>query len=580
MRKIILRNVDHSIFENVSLCKAKTFKAENISNTVTREVTVVDSTTTRVVETGVKFDNVAGRTDANGNVTAIIPDDVAAIFNLTDSMRDSLAVISSVTTISGLSEISDSLNGVIFGLVEGTLTKEAAISQLGQELIKFQALEAQFNNGEITVSPEEVTQIRASLAILQSKIVELGISGSNAEEQLQSLVNILNDAANNVVPVNEFVEESIANFAALIGVDADLITAIVTTGSIIITYKISVTDPAQLDEIKTQVKAVIEDTEKLNEFQVKLSESIGIELELDENFEGLKVEVSNTASQDTLIDVTSDDTEIIKKISILLKQDVDSFKVSYQAFKTSNDSFYVNIDFDDAQKDDLIELRIESTFRPIFLKYRGERLVQLVDMSELTSFDPSRWATERDDSNNVNLTVFQGYARDLHVNDGCISEEFDAGVCEDPHVLTFGGNRLDLPHDENIYNMIDGLGLKINVKSQFLGDGSYAKYFYVDYNGENLIIDIEDLNIKQNGNRVQTKYHMLETVDYSGSNFVLEKQMRSLIVKSTDGIMELLFNSETRGLLIKSKLNFTQENSTGVLMSNYADECQLVTLVE
>ena len=73
---------------------------------------------------------------------------------------------------------------------------------------------------------------------------------------------------------------------------------------------------------------------------------------------------------------------------------------------------------------------------------------------------------------------------------------------------------------------------------------------------------------------------MLETVDYSGTNFVIEKQMRSLIIKSTDGVMELLFNSETRGLLIKSKLNFTQENSTGVLMSNYADECKLEALAE
>ena len=42
--------------------------------------------------------------------------------------------------------------------------------------------------------------------------------------------------------------------------------------------------------------------------------------------------------------------------------------------------------------------------------------------------------------------------------------------------------------------------------------------------------------------------------------------------------MKLVFNAETRGLLIRSRLNFTQENSKGIMMSNYADECQLKTL--
>ena len=119
---------------------------------------------------------------------------------------------------------------------------------------------------------------------------------------------------------------------------------------------------------------------------------------------------------------------------------------------------------------------------------------------------------------------------------------------------------------------------KINVKSQILGDGSYAKYFYVNYQGEDFIIDVDDLNIKRKENRVKTKYHMLETIDYNGNNFIFEKKMRSLIVRTTDGVMELLFNAETRGLLIKSRLDFTQENSSGIMMSNYVDECKLIEL--
>ena len=68
---------------------------------------------------------------------------------------------------------------------------------------------------------------------------------------------------------------------------------------------------------------------------------------------------------------------------------------------------------------------------------------------------------------------------------------------------------------------------------------------------------------------------MLKNSEYNGSKFVFEKKMRTLFVSTTDGNMQLIFNSEARGLLIRSKLNFTQENSTGIMMSNYSDECQI-----
>ena len=118
-----------------------------------------------------------------------------------------------------------------------------------------------------------------------------------------------------------------------------------------------------------------------------------------------------------------------------------------------------------------------------------------------------------------------------------------------------------------------GLGVKINVKSQILGDGSYAKYFYISYENEEFVLDIDDLELKEKSTKVKTKYHMLEPTDYVGNNFIFEKKMRTLLVKSTDGIMELTFNAETRGMLIKSRIDFTQENSTGVMMSNSIDDC-------
>ena len=240
----------------------------------------------------------------------------------------------------------------------------------------------------------------------------------------------------------------------------------------------------------------------------------------------------------------------------------------------SNIGKLLNIDYTRQDLQNMqIEMELLINFEPEFVKYKSVELLTQVSMNAIESYEPNRWAYEKIDSSYK--IIVHGYLRDLHINNGCASQDFTAGICEDPHILTFGGNRLDLPHDESVYTMINGLGLRVNVKSQMLGNGSYAKYFYVNYENEEFILDIEDLDIKEKSSRVQTKYHMLKPTTYNGTNFVFEKKMRTLIAKSTDGMMELMFNAETRGLLIKSRLNFTQENSTGIMMSNYVDECKL-----
>ena len=284
-----------------------------------------------------------------------------------------------------------------------------------------------------------------------------------------------------------------------------------------------------------------------------------------------------------------DNTDFVKSVNLkFVNMDAKCVGLVYVAYETGNGGKVVDFEFSDEYKDFLVEMEVVTSFKPMFFKYKGNRMLKLTEMKEMSTYEPNRWASEKIlkedyDSGEVvetHKTVFQGYFRDLHMNTGCVDEDFDAGICEDPHILTFGGNRLDLPHNDRIYTMINGLGLKINVKCQIIGEGSYAKYFYVNYQGEDFIIDIDDLNIKQSANRVKTKYHMLESIDYSGNNFVFEKQMRTLIIRSTDGVMKLVFNAETRGLLINSRLNFTQENSTGVMMSNYADECELTELTQ
>ena len=221
-----------------------------------------------------------------------------------------------------------------------------------------------------------------------------------------------------------------------------------------------------------------------------------------------------------------------------------------------------------------IEVEIISSVKFDFLTYKGKGLIRQYLIEELDNFEPSRWAVE-ELNNGLFRTYIQGYHRNMHLNSGCSSQEFQSGICEDPHILTIGGNRLDLPHDNGIYNMIEGLGLRINVKCQLLGNGSYAKYYYINYNNDEIIIDIESLEMKNYKNKLELKHHLLRNEDYIGNEFVIKKKLRSLIIKSIDGNLELLLNAETRGLLIKSKHNFTQENSTGILMSSPVDECRI-----
>ena len=142
-------------------------------------------------------------------------------------------------------------------------------------------------------------------------------------------------------------------------------------------------------------------------------------------------------------------------------------------------------------------------------------------------------------------------------------------------VLEITLNEKDIIQKIKKYSDKDGLDLKVNVKSQLIGDGSFAKYFYVNYKNEEFILDIDNLELKELTNKIDLKYHMLPNKDYEGINFKFDKMKSTLIVKSTDGIMDLVFNSETRGLLIKSRLNFTQENSTGIMMSSYIEESKI-----
>ena len=209
------------------------------------------------------------------------------------------------------------------------------------------------------------------------------------------------------------------------------------------------------------------------------------------------------------------------------------------------------------------------------LKFNSEFIISGINSLNKVNNEPKLNEYKMEINENNYIVTIRCLLRDIQINSGCSKSEFISGICLDPHILSIGGSKFDLPHDDNIYKLIEGLGLNINVKCQILNNNSYAKYFYVKYNNESIIIDIDDLELKKLGNKTQIKYGLLKSTNYLGNNFVLEKNINSLIMKSIDGLFELLFNSETRGLLLKSSLNFTQENSYGILASSNINLCRI-----
>ena len=81
----------------------------------------------------------------------------------------------------------------------------------------------------------------------------------------------------------------------------------------------------------------------------------------------------------------------------------------------SENSKVVNINYLDSNdlRDEKVELELVTTFNPEFLTYRGNNVIRQENMSELTEYMPSRWASEPYNSFRV---VIQVYLRDLQIN--------------------------------------------------------------------------------------------------------------------------------------------------------------------
>lgn len=69
----------------------------------------------------------------------------------------------------------------------------------------------------------------------------------------------------------------------------------------------------------------------------------------------------------------------------------------------------------------------------------------------------------------------------------------DVGAGTDPIIIDVEGNTFELPHDERcyLYFKINDDSCYINIKTILRGKASYNKYFYIYFQGEELILDID-----------------------------------------------------------------------------------------
>lgn len=154
------------------------------------------------------------------------------------------------------------------------------------------------------------------------------------------------------------------------------------------------------------------------------------------------------------------------------------------------------------------------------------------------------------------------YNPQANVNDGscleCPDPGCTAGICGDPHILTFGGNRCELPHIVEKYNFLTTENLVVNIDTMMKEDIALVNNVYISYKGSSFTINLNTLDL----------------VDEANFNFQ-ENQLGPLTKEfiTEDSKFRFMVNSEKNGLLIKSKENLTQANSSGVLMSDDFDEC-------
>ena len=96
----------------------------------------------------------------------------------------------------------------------------------------------------------------------------------------------------------------------------------------------------------------------------------------------------------------------------------------------------------------------------------------------------------------VNLTGNDANSNDSTTVDGSwFTGPLGAGVSGDPHVLTFGGNKCELPHTAEIYNFLNTNNMTINANTYMIKNQAYIENIYINYKGSSISMNISTLQI-------------------------------------------------------------------------------------
>lgn len=139
------------------------------------------------------------------------------------------------------------------------------------------------------------------------------------------------------------------------------------------------------------------------------------------------------------------------------------------------------------------------------------------------------------------------------------TKETIGGIMGDPHILTFGGNRCELPHSINSYELLNNKNIKIYFNTTIVKDEVLVDNVLIKYNNEELIISLFTLEISKSQNN--DNFLIFDLGEFSKK------------IKTNDNKYKIIFSSEKNGILVKSSEYLTQENSSGILMSDSFDEC-------
>lgn len=146
-------------------------------------------------------------------------------------------------------------------------------------------------------------------------------------------------------------------------------------------------------------------------------------------------------------------------------------------------------------------------------------------------------------------------------SDPC-SESIMAGVSCDPHILTFGGNRLELPEILDTYNLLTKSDLVINGETGSYNDEIIMKNIFVDYENNKFVINLETLEFKDAMNM-----------------FLVERiGIKTLEIYTYDKKYKFFANSEKFGFIIELN-NVTQDDSFGIFMSNSFEDCKINSII-